>query len=419
MPPMTSSIACLGDSPSTSCSQSVINTPVEHFVKSESPFDDDEVSTYTSQTQDYVFPPFLPERCSSTDTIVSTSSTSTCISQVSTETEQPGNEPSNKRTGKRKRMTEYRRHPKPPYTYAAIVATAIWNSPGKQMTLNQIQTKMMEYFIFFRSSYRGWKDSVRHTLSQNPCFMKLDINVATKKMGIFTTKYIWVVDQTQLNEQMFARRDIPALAPDVTYAYYLHDELGLPPVPLADGETYRLGSPSKRRRQRAKAQRRSLETAAEISPGSLNLPTDRTFNQNNATAVQYVTESPASSTPRFDPAWLPMSSPTGYSPNPHLQQNVCDVMNYIVNTYHEERSSAAAIGSLSSLCSSLPVEYTTTETAQSFNSYSPISDPISNDDVIEPEPATIHSSPDASRNTILHYNFSVERFIRPISPDFN
>lgn len=63
--------------------------------------------------------------------------------------------------------------PKPPHSYIALISTAILSSPRKKLTLTEINKYLVDNYEFFRGNYQGWKNSVRHNLSFNKCFVKI------------------------------------------------------------------------------------------------------------------------------------------------------------------------------------------------------------------------------------------------------
>ena len=74
---------------------------------------------------------------------------------------------------KLKAVGRRRNNQKPPHSYIALIATAILSSPRKKLTLSEINNYLMLNYEFFRGSYKGWKNSVRHNLSFNKCFVKI------------------------------------------------------------------------------------------------------------------------------------------------------------------------------------------------------------------------------------------------------
>ncbi|XP_017537527.1 forkhead box protein F2 [Pygocentrus nattereri] len=97
-----------------------------------------------------------------------------------------------------------RRPEKPPYSYIALIVMAIQSAPAKRLTLSEIYQFLQARFPFFRGSYQGWKNSVRHNLSLNECFIKLPKGLGRPGKG-----HYWTIDpasEFMFEEGSFRRR---------------------------------------------------------------------------------------------------------------------------------------------------------------------------------------------------------------------
>ncbi|KAM4624879.1 forkhead box protein N3 isoform 1-T2 [Polymixia lowei] len=63
---------------------------------------------------------------------------------------------------------------KPPYSFSCLIFMAIEDAPAKRLPVKEIYNWILEHFPYFASAPTGWKNSVRHNLSLNKCFKKVD-----------------------------------------------------------------------------------------------------------------------------------------------------------------------------------------------------------------------------------------------------
>lgn len=76
---------------------------------------------------------------------------------------------------------------KPPYSYATLIAEAILNAPDHRLTLNLIYHSIMTTYPYYQSRNSGWQNSIRHNLSLNRCFMRIERNEGEKGKGSWWT----------------------------------------------------------------------------------------------------------------------------------------------------------------------------------------------------------------------------------------
>ena len=63
---------------------------------------------------------------------------------------------------------------KPPYSFSTLIFMAIDQAEGKKLSVKEIYEWIWENFPYYQNAQTGWKNSVRHNLSLNKCFRKVE-----------------------------------------------------------------------------------------------------------------------------------------------------------------------------------------------------------------------------------------------------
>ncbi|KAJ0022132.1 hypothetical protein NQD34_009622, partial [Periophthalmus magnuspinnatus] len=98
--------------------------------------------------------------------------------------------------------------PKPIYSYSILIFMALKNSKTGSLPVSEIYSFMTEHFPYFKTAPDGWKNSVRHNLSLNKCFEKVENkNGNTSRKGCLWALNPAKVDKMQEELHKWRRKD--------------------------------------------------------------------------------------------------------------------------------------------------------------------------------------------------------------------
>lgn len=103
------------------------------------------------------------------------------------------------------------RNSKPPYSFSCLIFMAIEDSPVKALPVKEVYAWILDHFPYFRNAPTGWKNSVRHNLSLNKCFRKVEkapvsfLVIPSASVELKATKSFWINSKNMFYFRIWAR----------------------------------------------------------------------------------------------------------------------------------------------------------------------------------------------------------------------
>lgn len=114
---------------------------------------------------------------------------------------------------------------KPSQSYAMLIGLAIVTAPEKRLTLAQIYKWISDTFSYYSAAETGWQNSIRHNLSLNKAFVKMERPTGEPGKGMY-----WVIaagaEEGLFKDKQLKRRSIIESGPNASAS----DSLPSPPM---------------------------------------------------------------------------------------------------------------------------------------------------------------------------------------------
>ncbi|XP_041851783.1 forkhead box protein N1 [Melanotaenia boesemani] len=137
--------------------------------------------------------------------------------------------------------------PKPIYSYSILIYMALMNSKTGSLPVSEIYSFMTEHFPYFKTAPDGWKNSVRHNLSLNKCFEKVENkNGNTSRKGCLWALNPAKVEKMQEELHKWRRKDPLTVRRSMARPENLDRLLGEKPGKLRPSPSYSTTAPLSR-----------------------------------------------------------------------------------------------------------------------------------------------------------------------------